>query len=68
MRSNIRFNKTGTSKVGVYLRLKKRKVFKICPGCIHETPQRVPFMLDKTRQPLFPQLGINKKKTFFSVA
>ena len=45
-------------------RLRKRKVFKIYPEGIHEKlrkqfrdPQRVPFMLDKTRKPLFPQLG-----------
>ena len=48
-------------------------VFKICPGRDYEKlkkqfrdTQRVPFMLDKTRKPLFPQLEMNffEKKTF----
>ena len=45
----------------LYLRLKKRKVFKICPARIYEKyrkqfrhTQRVPFTLDKIRKPLFP--------------
>ena len=51
----------------LYLRLKLRKVFKTCPGRIYEMfrkqfrdTQMVPFMLDKTRKPLFPQLGTKK--------
>ena len=57
-------------KSPLYLRLKKRKVFKICPGRIYEKlrkqfrdTQRVPFMLDKTRRLLFSPTG-NKKKHF----
>ena len=54
----------------LYLRLKKRKVFKICQGRIHEKlknqfrdTQRMPCMLDYTRKPLFPQL---EQKTFLN--
>ena len=50
-----------------YLKLKKRKVLKTCPGRIYEKlrkkfrdTQRVPFMLDKNRKALFPQLGTKK--------
>ena len=57
-------------KSALYLRLKKRKVLKICPGRIYEKlrkqfrdTQRVPFMLDKTLFHFSPT-G-NKKKTFF---
>ena len=53
----------GTSKVGATSKAKKFKVFKICPGSFYEKltkpfrdTQRVPFMLDKTRKPRFPQL------------
>ena len=53
-------------KSALYLRIKKRNVFETCPGSIYEKQfrdaQRVPFMLDNTRKPLFPQLGT--KKTF----
>ena len=58
-------------KSGLYLRLKKRKVFKICPGRIYEKlrkqfrdTQRVPSILGKTRSPLFPQLENWKQKKF----
>ena len=74
-------------KSALYLRLKKRKIFKTFPAltkcllskCLLSTylnsiyeklrkqfrdTQRVPFMLDKTRKPLFPQLE-TKKKHFF---
>ena len=51
-------------KSALYLRLKKRKLFGICPGRFYEKlrkqfrdAQRVPFMLDETRKPVFPQLG-----------
>ena len=59
-------------KSALYLRLKQRKVFKICPERIYEKPkkqfrdtQRVPFMLDKTRKPLFPCPKIDKKLATF---
>ena len=51
-------------KSAIYLRLKKRKVFKICAGRVYEKlgkpfrdTQKVPSMLDKNRKPLFHQLG-----------
>ena len=57
-------------KSALYLRLKKRKFFKTFPALIYEKltkqfrdTQRVPFMLDKTRKPLFPIW--EQKKTFF---
>ena len=56
-------------KSALYLRLKKRKDFETCPGPIFEKlrkqfgdTQKVPFMLDKNRKPLFPQL--KQKGTF----
>ena len=58
-------------KSALYLRLKKRKVLKICPACLYEKrrkqfqkTQRVLFMLDHTRKPLFPKWK-QKMKTFF---
>ena len=64
-------------KSALYPRLKKRKVFKTCPGRIFEklrkqfrVTQKVPFMLGKNRKPLFPQLGTKnmffEKTRFFS--
>ena len=48
----------------------RSKVFTTCPGRIYEklrkqfrNTQRVPFMLDKTQKPLFPNW--EQKKTFF---
>ena len=49
-------------KSTLYPRLKRRKIFKICLGPTYEKlrkqfrdTRRVPFMLNKTRKPLFPQ-------------
>ena len=54
-------------KPALYSRLKKRKVFKICPARFYEKlrkqfrdTQRVPFMLDETRKPIFTQLETKK--------
>ena len=62
--SGVSKNKTRTSKVGAIS--KAQKVFKTCPGRIFEklrkqfrNTQRVPFMLEQNRKPLFPQLGKN---------
>ena len=59
-------------KSALYLRLKKRKVFKTCPVYTYKKlrkqfrdTQRVPFMLDKTRKALFLKLGT--RKTFFEM-
>ena len=64
-------------KSALYIRLKKRKVFKICLGRNYGKlrqqfwdTQRVPFMLHKTGKPLFPQLGtkqhfLNEKTSDF---
>ena len=59
-------------KSALYLRLKKREVFQICPGRIHEKlwkqfrdTQSVPFMLDMTGKSLFPT-GNKKNWKFFS--
>ena len=54
-------------KSALYLELKKSKIFKTCRGRIYEKLRKQfrdtqgPFMLDKTRKPLFPQVG----KIFF---
>ena len=54
-------------KSALYLKLKKRKVCKKCPGSFYEKlrkqfqdTQSVPFMLDKTRKLLFPLLETKK--------
>ena len=56
-------------KSALYLRLKKCKFFKICPGRIYgklrkqfRDNQRGSLMIDNNRKPLFPHL---EKKTFF---
>ena len=62
-------NETGTSKVGAISKdLKAQSFYKIGPGRIYEKlrnqfrgTQRVRFMLDKARKPLFPP---GNRKTF----
>ena len=59
-------------KLALYLRLEKRKVFKICPGRNYKKlkkqsrdTQTVPFKLDKTRKTRFLQVGTKKKRFSF---
>ena len=63
------FTRRERLKSALDLRLKKRKVFKICSGRIYEKlrkqfrgTQTVPFMFNKIRKLLFLQLG---RKNFF---
>ena len=64
-RGKFRRNKLRTSKVDAISQAQKTcPVFKTCPGRIYEKlikqfpdTQKVPFMLDKTRKPLFPNVG-----------
>ena len=59
-----RNNKTETSKVGAISKAPKAQRFRNMPGTKQfRDAQRVPFILDMTRKPLFPQL--QTKKTFF---
>ena len=54
-------------KLGLYLRLKKRKMFEICVEVFMKKirkqfrdTERMPFMLDNARQSLFPNCKQNK--------
>ena len=72
-----RGNKTGTSKGSAVSNAQKAQAFKKVQESIFKKlrkqfrdTQRVPFMLDNTRKPLFPQLEkkffLGKKFKFFS--